>query len=47
MALQEGKEPKLTTNATMGFSYLPFFLWRKEMYFTFWLGTREKMHVQE
>lgn len=47
MALQEGKEPKITTSATTGFSYLPFFLWRKEMYFTFWWDTREKMHVQE
>lgn len=46
MGLQEGKEPKITTNATMGFSYLPYFLWRKEMYFTSWWATRERTHVQ-
>lgn len=47
MVLQEGREPKITTNATTGFSYLPFFLWRREIYFTFWWDTRERMHVQE
>lgn len=46
MELQEGKEPKTTTNATMGSSYLPYFLWRKEICFTSWWATRERMRAR-
>lgn len=44
--LLEEKEPKTTTNATTGFSYQPYFLWRKEMYFTSWRATRERTHAR-
>lgn len=46
MELLEGKEPKPTTNATMGSSYQPYFLWKEEIWFTFWWATRERTHAQ-
>lgn len=44
--LQEGKEPKTITNATTECSYLPYFLWRKEIYFTSWWATRERTRAR-
>lgn len=46
MELQEEKEPKTTTNATMESLYLPVSLWRKEIHFIFWWGIRERMRAQ-